>query len=394
MKKIGIVTVHHYHNYGSMLQAFATQYALEKQCNCKAEIIDVCPPGMFYASKEIYDFEHPSDYDFCMKTFRKKNTVKSIVLDFLHHSRIFRTIQWVYNNKNKGKVNYGEFASFRSNYHLSKKTYRTEDLYDHTPQYDGYVVASDQVWNAFITFNNPVYFLTFAYQNTSKMAYASSIVLPEIPQNAQKDFVRGIKNLDYISLREKESAMLVTQMTGRDAKHVLDPTLLLNKQDWETVAAKSSEIGDYVLTYFLQPTDFMYKLAEKVANDLGIKLIHIEPSKQYTKDGITYSGPISVEKWLRLFMDARIVVTNSFHGMAFSTNFNIPFITTLRWKNSKIDMNSRHRSLIDQFHYESQFVKDGEFPTQDKYNFDYSEVNKILEAARKDSIAFLSQISK
>lgn len=72
MKKIGIVTVHHYHNYGSMLQAFATQYALEKMCKCKAEIIDVCPPGMFYASKEIYDFEHPSDYDFCMKTFRKK----------------------------------------------------------------------------------------------------------------------------------------------------------------------------------------------------------------------------------------------------------------------------------------------------------------------------------
>lgn len=79
----------------------------------------------------------------------------------------------------------------------------------------------------------------------------------------------------------------------------------------------------------------MYKLAEKVAKDLGIKLIHIEPSKQYSKDGITFSGPITVEKWLRLFMDARIVVTNSFHGMAFSTNFNIPFITTLRWKNSK-----------------------------------------------------------
>ena len=57
-------------------------------------------------------------------------------------------------------------------------------------------------------------------------------------------------------------------------------------------------------------------------------------------------------------------------------------------------MNSRHRSLIEQFHYESQFVKEGEFPTQDKYNFDYSEVNKVLDAARKDSIAFLSQISE
>ncbi len=394
MKKIGIVTVHHYHNYGSMLQAFATQYALEKMCNCKAEIIDVCSPGMFYASKEIYDFEHPSDYDFCMKSFRKRNTVKTKVLDLLHHSRTFRTIQWMYNNQNKGKVNYSEFSSFRANYHLSEKTYRTEDLYDHAPEYDGYVVASDQVWNAFITFNNPVYFLTFAYKDAPKMAYASSIGLPEIPLNAQHDFVRGVKNLDYISLREKESALLVTKMTGCNAKHVLDPTLLLNKQDWETVAEKPSQIGDYVLTYFLQPTDFMYKLAEKVAKDLGIKLIHIEPSKQYTKDGITFTGPITVEKWLRLFMDARIVVTNSFHGMAFSTNFNIPFITALRWKDSKIDMNSRHRSLIEQFHYESQFVKEGEYPTQDKYNFDYSEVNKILEAARKDSILFLSQITK
>lgn len=394
MKKIGIVTVHHYHNYGSMLQAFATQYALENFCNCKAEIIDVCPPGLFYMTKEAYSYNNPSDYEFCMRAFRKNSNYKTHILDALHHNKLFRTFKWWLNNIQEDKTDYREFSSFRKYYNLSKKRYKTEDLYDHIPDYDGYVVASDQVWNAYITYNNPVYFLTFAKKGTIKMSYASSIGLPEIPKEVSNDFIKGINNLDFISLREKESAILVQKMTSKNVMHVLDPTLLLNKNDWEKVASPSENKKPYVLTYFLQPTEYMYNLAEKVAKDLNIDLIHIEPTKSTSKDGISFTGPITVEEWLRLFMDARIVVTNSFHGMAFSTNFNIPFITTLRWKDSKVDMNSRHRSFIEQFHYERQFIRDGEYPSEDKYNFDFTEVNRILQSARESSISFLKQITK
>lgn len=394
MKRIGIVTVHHYHNYGSMLQAFATQYALEHFCGCKAEIIDVCPPGLFYMTQEAYLYDSPSDYEFCMRAFRGKKNLLSSINDILHSWKTVRALQWIISNIKGDRSDYKEFTSFRKNYHLSKRHYRTEDLYDHAPVYDGYVVASDQVWNAYITYNNPVYFLTFAKNNAPKMSYASSIGLPQIPESVREVFIKGIRNLDFISLREKESAELVQEITGRQAIHVLDPTLLLGKKDWEKVASQSITRKPYVLTYFLQPTDFMYKLSEKVAQDLNIDLIHIEPTKTSSCNGISYTGPISVEDWLRLFMDARIVVTNSFHGMAFSTNFNVPFITTLRWKDSKVDMNSRHRSLIEQFHYESQFVANGEFPSKDKYNFDYSEVNDILQSAREKSISFLKKITE
>lgn len=394
MKKIGIVTVHHYHNYGSMLQAFATQYAIEKYCGCQAEIIDVCPPGLFYISRKSYNYNHPSDYDFCMSLFKTQDNKKDQIKHFLHRMKTFRDLAWIFRNITRNKEKFGEFSSFRNNYHLSKFRYKTEDLYDHAPEYNGYVVASDQVWNAYITYNNPTYFLTFVKNGAPKMAYASSIGLPKIPSEAETDFIRGMKNFDFISLREKESAELVTKISGCPAKHVLDPTLLLNAREWSMLAAPQSIGNKYVLTYFLQPTKFMYSLAEKAAKDLGIELIHIEPSRNDSGNGIRFTGPVSVEEWLRLFMDAELVITNSFHGMAFSTNFNIPFITTLRWKNSKVDMNSRHRSFIEQFHFEKRFMQEGEYPDKDKYSFDYTTVNHFLEEARKDSISFLSQITQ
>lgn len=394
MKKVGIITVHYYHNYGSMLQAFATQYAIEKHCNCIAEIIDCCPPGMFYATNCAYEFNHPNDFYFTRKALGSKKSIKNFIAShILHKYKLIRQIIWHIKNYQGDKTNYLNFTSFRRYFHLSKYHYKTEDLYDNPPKYDAYVVASDQVWNAFITFNNPAYFLTFAPKNTIKLAYASSIGLPEIPEHVKNTFIKGIKNLDFISLREKESAELISKLTGRKALHVLDPTLLLTKTEWEQYA-DSQKIGyNYVLTYFLQPTDYMYQLAQKVAKDLQLPIIHINEKEKRKNDNETFSGPISVEKWLRLFLDATIVVTNSFHGMAFSTNFNHPFITTLRWKDSNISMNARHRSFIEQFNLYSQFFKEGELPNLNNYNIDFTKINQKLDSERKKSIEYLNHIN-
>lgn len=394
MKKVGIITVHYYHNYGSMLQAFATQYALEKHRNCIAELIDCCPPGMFYATNSAYEYTQPNDFYFTRNALGHKKGIKDFIAShIIHKYKILRQIIWYIKNLQGDKTNYLNYTSFRSNFHLSKYHYKTEDLYDNPPKYDAYVVASDQVWNAFITFNNPAYFLTFAPKNVIKLAYASSIGLPEIPEHVKKDFIKGITNLNFVSLREKESAELVTNLTGKKALHVLDPTLLLTKTEWEQYADPKKIGYNYVLTYFLQPTDYMYQLAQKVAQDLQLPIIHIDDKNISENNNITFSGPVSVEKWLRLFLDATIVVTNSFHGMAFSTNFNHPFITTLRWKDSNISMNARHRSFIEQFNLHGQIFKEGEFPNSNNYNIDFSEINKKLNSERKKSIEYLNHIN-
>ncbi|RGN48684.1 MULTISPECIES: polysaccharide pyruvyl transferase family protein [unclassified Bacteroides] len=391
-KKIGIVTVHFYHNYGSMLQAFATQYAIEKHCNCIAEIIDCCPPGMFYATQNAYDYNHPSDFHFTQLIHGSRKSIKGKLI-YIYKYKLFRQFLWHIKNIQGDKVDYRNFTSFRKNFHLSKYHYKTENLYDNPPIYDAYVVASDQVWNAYITYNNPVYFLTFVRNKAIKLAYAPSIGLPEIPSHVKEYFVKGLKNLDFLSSREKESAELISKLSGKKALHVLDPTLLLNKNEWEVFADKEKIGRNYVLTYFLQPTEYMYKLSQKVANDLNLPIIHIGGDEKSIEGNATYSGPISVEKWLRLFMDASIVVTNSFHGMAFSANFNRPFITTLRWKDSKTSMNARHRSFIDQFNFHQQFFKEGKFPEMKNYTIDYSLINQQLEEERRKSLSYLSHIN-
>lgn len=394
-KKIGIITVHFYHNYGSMLQAFATQYAIEEYCNCTAEIIDCCPPGMFYATEHAYNFNHPNDYYFTRNSFGKKGGFKDFIeSQILHKYKFFRQLIWYIRNLQGDQTDYRNFTSFRKNYHLSKHFYKTEDLYDNPPLYDAYVVASDQVWNAFITYNNPIYFLTFAPQNAIKLAYASSIGLPEIPQHVKTNFIKGIQHLDFVSSREKESADLLSRLTKKKALHVLDPTLLLSKSEWEHYADPQKVGYKYVLTYFLQPTDYMYQLAQKVATDLQLPIIHIDNKIGQKNDNAIFSGPVTVEKWLRLFLDATIVVTNSFHGMAFSTNFNHPFITTLRWKDSNISMNARHRSFIEQFNLYNQFFKEGELPSLKNYQIDFTEINQKLIYERRKSLNYLSQINQ
>lgn len=392
-KQVGIVTVHYYQNYGSMLQAFATQYAIEKHIGCKAEIINCCPPGMFYKAECSYDYDNPNDFFFIEKAFGRSNDVKSTILHYLYKYRLFRQTNWFLKNFIGDQTDYRNFTSFRKNFNLSKYHYKTENLYDNPPQYDAYVVASDQVWNAYITYNNPVYFLTFAPKDAIKLAYAPSIGLANIPIHVKQDFIKGINNLDFLSSREKESAELLSRLSGKKVLHVLDPTLLLNQAEWESYAEQSDIDYAYVLTYFLQPTDYMYKLTDKVAKDLKLPIIHIGGDKAEQKSNVLFTGPISVEKWLRLFMDAKIVVTNSFHGMAFSTNFNRPFISTLRWKDSAISMNARHRSFIEQFNLEQQFFKEGEYPESKNYQIDYAKINSILEKERKLSLEYLSHIN-
>jgi hypothetical protein len=362
MKKIGILTVHHFHNYGSVLQALATQHYIEKQ-GYNAEIIDYRPLETFYNSYKYYNFDRPIE----SISFKKK------MMFILKKTGI--------------NLKKDEYTNFRNILRLTPKIYTLNDLYTKPPEYDVYIAGSDQIWNPYITYNNPAYFLKFV-KSGKKISYATSIGVPRIPENLQQDFNRGINNFHCISVREKESVEIVSQLTGIHAEWVLDPTLLLVKEDWKQFADVSNVSTDYILCYFLEPNSFCETLYKKVQKDLKLPLVYIGVGNS-NKD-IEYTGKISPSRFLRLFMDAKAVVTNSFHGMAFATNFNKILITTYRNTDSEKSMNSRHTSFLELFSLKDQLFLDcGDLHNSDSYYINWDTINKILQEQREKSKKYL-----
>jgi hypothetical protein len=135
-----------------------------------------------------------------------------------------------------------KFEAFhRKNTKFSNRQYaRYSELYENVPDYDVYCVGSDQVWNPnCYTSLNP-YMLTFAPSGKRKISYASSFGVSEIPRQAVDQYKKGLSELSYISVREKTGCQIVSELTGKEGVLVLDPTLLLEKSDWDTVANSSS----------------------------------------------------------------------------------------------------------------------------------------------------------
>jgi len=354
-KRVGIITVHHYHNYGSVLQALAIQNYIE-HLGYNAEIIDYRPPELFYNTSELYDFDNP----------REKINLKGNIKKALEMIGVV--------------VRKDSYSDFRKHLNLTSKIYSVNDLYKNPPCYDVYVAGSDQIWNPYITCNNPAYFLTFV-KTGRKISYATSIGVTRIPENIKPDFIRGINNFDRVSVREKDNKNLVYGMTGVSAEWVIDPTLLLTVEDWKKYSDGFTGEHAYILCYFLGSNSFCETLYKRVQADLNLPVVYI---------GTGNDSAITPSRFISLFMNARFIVTNSFHGMAFAVNFNKPFAVTYRNADSETSMNSRHTSFLELFGLQNSLFVEGDIlPDFNGYSIDYNSVNKILLSEREKAKEYL-----
>ena len=272
--------------------------------------------------------------------------------------------------------------NFTKNYIEEKKESiaDTATNYKQFSDYDVFVIGSDQTWNYNFSRFSSLDFVPYANASQKVISYAASFGVYSIPDRLFSTYKKGLDSIDCISVREEAGKKIVESITDKTAKVVLDPTLLLSKDDWNTLAnnSKLNIPQKYVLTYFLgelNSKDKNYIL--NYANNHGCTLVSLgDRESEYWS-----AGP---EDFVKLFQNSEAVFTDSFHACVFSIIFEKYFEVFQR--NSKIpSMNSRLDTLFNDLGLDDRWHLDGKV----KAPINYKKVMEKLSHRKKDSLEFL-----
>ena len=242
------------------------------------------------------------------------------------------------------------------------------------------VVGSDQIWRPVMYDAVKYYFLGFtSNSDIPRIAYAPSVALDKWPykEDVTVKLRELIKKFSAVSVREESSVQLVKDNLGVDAQWVLDPTMLLKKEDYIDVCKNEPESNEpFVFAYILDMTDEKRKMAEQTAKTLGCGVRYLSADKVKKED--------TIEKWLANFRDAKYVITDSYHGTVFSLIFQKQFYTfynTYRG-NARMDSLKEISGLVNRF-----ITKPVEVLGE---KISYNDVEEKLERLREESEIFLS----
>jgi hypothetical protein len=380
MKRIAVLTFFNAKNYGGDLQAFALQKKLSL-LRYEVKVIQLFRPQNkeFIRSNNFLPIINLTD------KISKKAKLNSKITNFI--SKLAKIVF-----KKRFTTRQNRFLSFeKENINLSEEIfYNFDQLYNRDLPYDIFITGSDQVWNYTNGFSPEPYFLTFVKKGKKKISYAASIGHSNIPAEIEEKYRTWFNNIDYISTREEQAEQLIKDISGKDAITALDPTFLLTMEEWLKIFNVQKQNSDsYLLIYNLSKSPYLFKLAQFIAKRKNFKIIRIVPSCWTLEHHIGIkniydAGPV---EFVKLFANASFVLTNSFHGTAFSINFNIPFFTVQR-RNNKT--NSRFINILNKTNlYQRLIYDDSPFPVENIFDLDFSQSNHLLDFERSKSLDFL-----
>ena len=362
--KIGIITIQKCNNFGADLQAFALQKKLQLM-GYDAENIDY----VFYKNSRH------------LKGMGEKPVLRLSIANRIKEA-LFPALERVRNFKNHRAMaeRATKFAAWSAKNVRQSPEYRSvASLYAARHPYDVYMVGSDQVWNPRMGSNIKPYFLDFAHEGARCVSYASSIGAAEISSSAFYLFKKLLRRFSAIGVREKCAAEIVKAMALKsEVKQVIDPTLLLTDKEWENVSIKPNGIPpNYILLYDLIASEETRGLANKIAAEKVLPIVRVG-------DGAYGPG-----EFIWLFAHADFVVTNSFHGTAFSLIYRKDFYSVIPRGMTNA---SRIESIINLVGASDRLLRAESVDAFDRAaSVDWPSVSRKLEAARTDSVAFLKR---
>jgi hypothetical protein len=380
--KILILTLSLRNNYGGILQAYALQTVLKRMGH------DVVTDSKPYKNTFIIRRIAGVLKRIIFKYVLRKNINDSIFFPFLF-SRILNTINR--HTLRFVKENISTVDFFKGRKRPDIKTVKT---------YDTIIVGSDQVWRKQYS-NVPAHLLDFTKDmNIKRIAYAASFGMDDLSEYTPKLIKRTArlaKQFDAISVREDSGISLCKRYWNVEAIHLLDPTLLLDKIDYMQLVKYDGKYvfpsqGD-LFVYILDRTKEKQQIVNQISSTLHLSAFEIQPAFMPTNlkelDKHTYPP---VTQWLQSFMDAKFIVTDSFHGTVFSILFNKPFIVIGNMKRGL----ARFSSLLKSFNLENRLVASSckeHVINEIIFNkIDWNSINSIISCKRKDSIHFLNKI--
>lgn len=356
MKKVGLVTWYDRGpNYGTVLQA----YALQKNIEC------------FGYNCEIINYKNLS----MVKKIKRMILLKIYLMIF--RRKVF---------KRNSKIS----KWIKNNLKITKKITKYSELEKIEREYDAFVCGSDQIWSTAEERIEPFYYLQFTNYD-KRISYAPSIGKDNIGNTVKEKFIEYVNGIKFLSVREKRAAEVIEQETGREAKVVLDPTLLLERKYWENMIenVKIKEEQPYVFVYFLTKNTTNYEKVRELAKNENLKII--STTQLYGENGNDI--PLDPLEFLKYIKNAEYIITDSFHGTIFSIIFSKKVIIFKRHKdNTKMSQNSRIYNLLKMLGMETRLVTESNtlFDIAKK-EIDYSTINKKIEEKKIDSRKFLEE---
>ncbi len=387
--KVGIVTQPLLLNYGGVLQNYALQVVLRSLGHTPCTI----------------DWERPMTYYQTHESQRIMANLKTCFLKHIGrgHGRSF--IQYRPSVKELSVITQS-ITSFVDDYIVRTPIVNSVDGFKKQFEYGGFdalISGSDQVWrpryNAFL----PEMFLRFAKENqVRRVAYAASFGTDrwEYSNIQTEECARLVRLYDRISVREDSGISLCRDHFGVEATLALDPTMLLSKENYVNLvrAAQERKSDGNLFHYILDPSERKMTFVQGVADKYGLKPFTAMPKRrknEWTKPLIRHQLTDciypSVTQWLRGFMDAELVVVDSFHGAVFSIIFNKPF-----WIIGNTDRGlARFISLLHLFNLEKRLLSvDNLSPKLDSSPIEWPAINALLAEYQQVSIRFLEAALK
>lgn len=360
--RIGIITIHYGINYGSVLQCYALAKFLS-EFGKDVEVINYIPNR--YTKKRRY-----------LATEKSISGLKKAVYLLLVAPNTFR-YQCI-------------FDSFIKKYiPIGKKIFKYKELENIYSDYDVLITGSDQVWNT--DYNEGIdkaYYLTFGSNTSRKISYAASCGKDGFSQEEERICRDYWSKLDAISLREDVTTSWFHNIGFNHAINVLDPVFLLSQEEWKSIASPREINEPYIFIYALDgDTKGPIRIANNIAKGRNLKVVMISYGHFWSReDGCDYyltaRGP---QQFLSLISNADFVVTNSFHGIAFSLRFRKQFIPVKRGK-----YNNRIESILRLVGLEERLNTNDHLSQISTIDYDNS-VDKIIESMEQKSKSFLQE---
>ena len=363
--KVGILTFHASHNYGSMLQTYALQTILERE-GFQPTIIN----HRNLAQKNFY--------------FNPKNRItKKSIQDFFLAPRLFiQNIEKWY-----------KFEKFMSEfYHVSREhdnLAETERIINDRMHLDAIITGGDQIWNLGSRDVSLAYMLPFETPNTRRIAYSPSMGDGKwwIPSHYSHILKQLISDYDFPSIREESASVFLTELIGKDIPFVPDPTLLLNRQDWDNLAGEKPLVkGDYVFYYSPQPDEDISNYALAFAKRHGYKIVSSNKTRTKSERSFIACNNTGPKEFLNLVKFATVVCGRSLHLIIFSIVFHKPFFAI-----GKTD-GMRTNDFLALFGLSGHFFEtSGNHLPSDLFGIDWKRVDRVLVTQKQKGLAFLNE---
>lgn len=363
MKKVGLITFHRPINFGAALQSVALSNAISS-LGVDVKILDYINPAFVKAYPVIPKniFRSPKSFVWSL----------AMLPSNLHRRRGFRKF-------------------VKENTVLTQPLKR-DALSSTEKDFDLFITGSDQVWNYRCSGKDPSYFLDFVTQKP-KYSYAASFGDDEVVPPYDEIYGSFISRFEAVSVRESVGIDIVKRLCGKDSVKTLDPTLLLNREQWSAMIKNRKALHDkpYILIYFMAQSDEinreMLRAARAVQEKLGYDIVIIGGSLHKKKGDIFYCDVTSPYEFLTLFRDASFVLTNSFHGTAFSVNFRKDFYSYVK---PDLKTEGRVQSLLSSIGLSSRIFSYAD-DIKEIAAVDYTESEAPLQAQIDESYAFVNK---